>query len=1019
MAPQATITTPQILIGTDYLGEFDIIRRKKKLPNGFFVYDSLVGPLLNGKGKMSWKKGEQDRPQLNMIYRITIDPRPQALQPQDPHKLNIVEQDQLLQATEKMWKTEAIGIESPEAPKAQEDERLLKHFLETLTQSADGRYEVAFPFKEEIVEALKAGMKPSFLLPDNRNAAAARLSSVWKSYLKDNPQVRESYSQAFAEQLARGIIEIVDREHDTVGLRHYLAHHPVFREDKPTKLRIVFDGSARSGPGSRSLNDCLLTGPSLLESLIGILLRSRLSPLLVIGDIEKAFLQISIRPEDRDVTRFLWMKDPSKSPTSDNLVCYRYCRVPFGLNASPFLLLATVQAHLNKLNSPLTEEIKTNSYSDNIFLYAHSTEEAVEKYKEVKGAFSKGQVKVREFISNCPDFNKAVAEPDRAKETKEKTLGHQWCSQRDVWTFTLPNSTPYKFDNKLYPTGSTDPELILQEGKDDNHVMLCRKVKKAKFLTKRLMLSVIHSLWDPLSLLAPVTLQARLRYQSLFDTDLGWDVPEATVRTWEEVTSSWADAQFEVSRFLFHKGRPKSVQLHVFVDASDEAYGACVVPETGSTYCVLLFGKNRVADRKVKLSIPRKELLAAIVGCRVIDFLRKEMLPEFHRQYKLDYIPTYLWGDNQGVLYWIKDSDHTYGRFVQNRLEEIRRTAETEFRYVHTKDNPADVLSRGATVDELKSHALWWTASPWFKEEETLWPSQPSNFQPFSEEILGLDAKPPKEIMSFALQQAQQQDLPASYALQQDQPSSDLFNDIRHTLPQAAMTYPRIQRVMVNVLRFISGRLRAIGREPRLPFLKPYTSAGAEEYSGLSEGYLYLMRFKAAELALVWNAQLIKPPTQNQRIQFNITEGTDGLLRCNGRLVNSGLPRNTINPIWLPEKTWIVRSLVHTIHVLHAHAPIETTLASLRRRFWLVKGRRHVKQIIRKNCTACRMAHGPAFRIPEYANLPAERLQQSRPFTHIGLDLFGPFQIRLGLKAPEQDQQQAQPGRRGRSRNVG
>ncbi|KAH7694508.1 Zinc knuckle family protein, partial [Aphelenchoides avenae] len=215
MAPQATITTPQILIGTDYLGEFDIIRRKKKLPNGFFVYDSLVGPLLNGKGKMSWKKGEQDRPQLNMIYRITIDPRPQALQPQDPHKLNIVEQDQLLQATEKMWKTEAIGIESPEAPKAQEDERLLKHFLETLTQSADGRYEVAFPFKEEIVEALKAGMKPSFLLPDNRNAAAARLSSVWKSYLKDNPQVRESYSQAFAEQLARGIIEIVDREHDT------------------------------------------------------------------------------------------------------------------------------------------------------------------------------------------------------------------------------------------------------------------------------------------------------------------------------------------------------------------------------------------------------------------------------------------------------------------------------------------------------------------------------------------------------------------------------------------------------------------------------------------------------------------------------------------------------------------------------------------------------------------------------------------------------------------------------------
>ncbi|KAH7673235.1 Pao retrotransposon peptidase family protein, partial [Aphelenchoides avenae] len=534
LTPPTVVTTPQILVGLDYLNEFDLVRRRKKLANGFFVYDSRVGPMLSGRGKVSWKKGEkQDRPQVNHIFRITVDPRPQDL-----HTTHIVEQDQLTQAAEKMWKTEAIGIESPEAPKAEENERVLKHFLETLTQTADGRYEVAFPFKEEILEALKAGVKPSLILPHNYQAAFARLNSVWKTYLDNNPQVCESYSKGFAEQLARGIIEECSSELDMEGLTHYLAHHPVFREDKPTKLRIVFDGSARSKPGARSLNDCLLTGPSLLESLIGILLRSRIAPLLVIGDIEKAFLQISIRPQDRNVTRFLWLKDPSKKPSPDNIVVYRYCRVPFGLNASPFLLLATVQAHLNKIDSPLTKEIRSNAYSDNIFLYAHSTEEAVEKYQETKKAFGEAQMNVREFISNCPAFNEAVPEADKAKETKEKTLGHQWCSQRDVWTFALPDPTPYKLNNKLDTTGSTDPELALPEDKEDHRVMLCRKVKKARFLTKRVMLSVIHSLWDPLGQLAPVTLQARLQYQSSFDTDLKWDeqVSEASVRAWEEVT---------------------------------------------------------------------------------------------------------------------------------------------------------------------------------------------------------------------------------------------------------------------------------------------------------------------------------------------------------------------------------------------------------------------------------------------------------------------------------------------------
>ncbi|KAH7714723.1 Pao retrotransposon peptidase family protein [Aphelenchoides avenae] len=282
---------PEILIGADYLSNFDIVH-KEELANGFHLYDSSVGPLVYGKGKVSWKKGTQAPQQVNMIYRLTIEE--QAL-PEAQGLYNVLEKDQLLAATEKLWSVEALGIEAPGS--TQEADAVLQNHKDTLKRLPDGRYEVAFPLREAVVAILKSGAPPRSILPDNQKAAFARLFSVWKTYLANNPQLRDAYSKSFAEQLERGIIEIVeDHKLDPNKLYHYLAHHPVFREDKPTKLRIVFDGSARSGPDVRSLNDCLHPGPSMLESLVGILLSCRLTSLLIIGDIEKAFLQISVRP---------------------------------------------------------------------------------------------------------------------------------------------------------------------------------------------------------------------------------------------------------------------------------------------------------------------------------------------------------------------------------------------------------------------------------------------------------------------------------------------------------------------------------------------------------------------------------------------------------------------------------------------------------------------------------------------------------------------------------------------------
>ena len=155
----------------------------------------------------------------------------------------------------------------------------------------------------------------------------------------------KSYDDVIKDQLKSGIIEKVDKEESVAsGKVLYLPHREVIRLDKETtKLRVVFDASAKStGP---SLNDCLYVGPLMSPLLYNILLRFRIHKTALMANIEKAFLNISTVPKHRDFLRFMWPSNPS-SQCSDN-DCYRFTRVVFGVNCSPFILNATIRHHLD------------------------------------------------------------------------------------------------------------------------------------------------------------------------------------------------------------------------------------------------------------------------------------------------------------------------------------------------------------------------------------------------------------------------------------------------------------------------------------------------------------------------------------------------------------------------------------------------------------------------------------------------------------------------------------------------
>ena len=112
--------------------------------------------------------------------------------------------------------------------------------------------------------------------------------------LNQDSEVLKEYDSVIKEQLRKDIVEVVERPGEgEVGKTHYLPHHAVIRRDKTTtKLRVVYDASARSdGP---ALNDCLYTGPPLAENIFDILLRFRASRVALTGDVEKAFLMVGI-----------------------------------------------------------------------------------------------------------------------------------------------------------------------------------------------------------------------------------------------------------------------------------------------------------------------------------------------------------------------------------------------------------------------------------------------------------------------------------------------------------------------------------------------------------------------------------------------------------------------------------------------------------------------------------------------------------------------------------------------------
>ena len=206
-----------------------------------------------------------------------------------------------------------------------------------------------------------------------------------KRFEKDR-DLLQRYDEIIKVQLSKGVIEKVQEKNG--NMKHCIPHHSITTLEKSTtKVRTVYDASAKTKKNMKSLNKCLHRGPVILEDVCGLPPRLKTKKIGIIADIEKTFLQVGLHLLDCDVTRFLWLKDINGKVTEDNIQIYRFPRLPFGILSSPFLLSATVELHLDETNTATAKQIKDDIYVDNLITGTSNDEEALQLYKEAKKIF--------------------------------------------------------------------------------------------------------------------------------------------------------------------------------------------------------------------------------------------------------------------------------------------------------------------------------------------------------------------------------------------------------------------------------------------------------------------------------------------------------------------------------------------------------------------------------------------------------------------------------------------------------
>ena len=516
-------------------------------------------------------------------------------------------------------------------------------------------------------------------LPNNREQAVKRAKLLDKN-LQRNPEKRQHMVEFMDKVIGNGHAELAP---DLASGEEawYLPIFGVYHPQKPNQIRGVFDSSAEYH--GVSLNKVLLTGPDLINSLIGILMRFRRDKVAITADIEQMFYCFSVVENHRNFLRFLWYQD---NDTKKPLVEYRMTRHVFGNSPSPAIATYGLRKSVVNSDSDVREFVEREFYVDDGLTSRSSVHEAVDILQRTKTDLASCGLNLHKIALNDKEVMKCFPPEtlaknltnidfDKGRLPNQRSLGLGWCLNDDVFVFKLGISS--------------------------------------RPLSKRGILSTVNSLFDPLGFLSPVTIVGKLILRDLVSSNCTWDDPLPS-----EIESKWvgwrdslqALENVRIPRTYFDRSLADfdNYELHVFSDASEQAIASVAylvgIPEQGTRSVGFVMGKAKVAPTSGH-TIPRLELCAAVLSVEVCGSISKHLGVERSK--------VKFYTDSRVVLGYIHNQSRRFFTYVSNRVQKIRHGSDpSQWNYIASKQNPADIGTRGIEPEHLLESG--WLSCPSF-----------------------------------------------------------------------------------------------------------------------------------------------------------------------------------------------------------------------------------------------------------------------------------------------------------------
>lgn len=867
-------------------------------------------------------------------------------------------EDDLEHLVKKYFEMDALYL-NPKRPKTDPEEKALRILEEKTEKIEETRYQTGLLWKKEDVK-----------FPDNYENSLKRLFNIEKKIDRD-PALKKKYVEQMDALIKKGYAEPAPPQ-KTLDKTWYLPHFAVINPMKPAKLRVVHDAAAKTR--GVALNDMLLKGPDLLQSLPGVVMRFRQHLVGVTADIKEMFMQVKLRADDRDALRYLWRGDRRDNQPPEE---YRMTSLIFGASSSP-----STAIYVKNLNAKQHEKthpeaaaaIVDKHYVDDYLDSFRSLEEAIKITSDVREVHKKASFELKQWKSNSTSLLEALGEENhiedlelyKSEERTERVLGVVWKLNTDELTFNL----------NLARVPST-----LTEGKQP---------------TKREALRIVMSLFDPLGFASPVTIRAKQLLQEVWRRGTAWDdrIDEDLAEQWE----SWMGHlkslhDIAIPRQYLHYSDAASLELHVFSDASESAYATVLfwraVTPDGEVGTSLIMAKAKVAPLKLT-SIPRLELQAAVMGTRLADAIIEEHERKPDRRV--------FWTDSKTVLTWIRTGSRSYKPYVAHRLAAIEESSKVnDWRWVPTKLNVADDATRDVPTAFGKQHR-WYKGPDFLYLPEGSWPTEPEKKgpeEPSDEERthhvtggrstrLAEGLPDPKKFSSWDRLRYS-----TARVLQ--------FIDLCRA-PKQKVNYRRTRKNKEADPTWKKVRPAAAKKQAPAPVTRSTVRFLPVTAELLQRAEELLMR-SSQEEAFLEEIQLLsngKQVHKESRLHQLSVESRNGTLYLRSRIrAARDVEEKVKHPLVVDGDHPTVKLWIQSVHRQLHHTGVEATVNECRQQYWVLRLRPTTRAIIRR-CLFCRMkTQTPPH--PRTGDLPACRLaHHKRPFSFTGVDYFGPLSVTVG-----------------------